>query len=247
MAPTTTQATGEAAGAAPQPTPPTTNEQSEVAAQQGQAIQVAAEENPQLGHAVLVTYFDGSHTLRSVVAHVLAVSLSPDENGMPSLSVAFPTLPPDARKLSGPRFQEGYERRTGVVHYKHPDAIAGKVSIVWGHAADETTFPTLIQPGGDGQNPIFERHILEEPPKPPVAQVAAVQGGKAPAGSSAPTLTSEAGAPHPVGEHPAPQAAATQEPAAEGSAAPAEEPVHAAEKSAEPSDAGDTGSATKSA
>lgn len=148
------------------------------------------EADPTIGAAVLVSYYDGKHVLRNVAAHVLALSPS-SVAGLPSLTVAFPSIPADPLKLSSPRWYEAFERRCGVLHHTHPDALAGKVMIVWGHATDETTFPALIKPEGSAENPIFERHILEDA-RPDIAQVAAIQSGKAPEGSSAPALTSEA-------------------------------------------------------
>jgi hypothetical protein len=182
--------------------------------------QPAPEPSPTIGGEVIVSYIDGNHTVRTVVAHVLAITPASTAGEQPSLSLAFPHQPIDVLKLSSARWSDAYERRTGVVHHTHPDAVSGKAPIAWGHALGGGNFlPALIKsPEGDGKNPIFERHILEDRPvRPDVAQVSAVQHGKAPEGVSAPALTSEVGSPAPVqlGEgiaEPKPPADPTSEP-----------------------------------
>jgi hypothetical protein len=164
------------------------------------------DQKPTVGKAVLVTFFGGAHVLRSAVAHVLAVSTYATdlttEDGLPSISVAYPAEPIDALKLASPRWQDAYIRKSGVVHFSHPLAKAGKVSIVWGHPVQEGELPTLIQPEGDGQNPIFTREQLPEQTQPDMSQVAAVQSGRAPEGVSVSPLTSDAISPTTAPETP---------------------------------------------
>jgi hypothetical protein len=121
---------------------------------------------PHIGGAVLVSYHDKHHVVRSVMAHVLAIAggthlSTPD--GMPAITVAYPDPAADPSTLQGPSFHKGYRRETGVVHHLHPDAQAGKHHIVWGHALDDDEMPDdlLEAPKSSAANPVFDRHQPE--------------------------------------------------------------------------------------
>lgn len=155
---------------------------------------------PAIGKAVLVTYFDPKHEVKSQVAHVLSIgTLATElatEDGHPSLTLAFPSDSADPAKLGSPRWNDAYQRVSGVVHYTHPLARAGKVSVVWGYPVEVDVLPTLLTPEGNAENPIFERQELHElEPPTDLSQTVAVQSGKAPEGTVISPLTSDAGLP----------------------------------------------------
>jgi len=131
---------------------------------------------PRVGGAVVVSHFDRHHKVHTVVAHVLAISggihlLTPD--GAPALTVAFPDPAADPTVLQGPNFARAYRREVGVVHHSHPEAQAGRHSIVWGHALDqeELNEEALLEgPKHSAVNSAYERHQ-------PEANLAEIQQG----------------------------------------------------------------------
>ena len=127
---------------------------------------------PAIGSAVLVTFFDGSHALSSVVAHVLGITgaaanlATPD--GHPALTVAYPDPAADPAVLSRANWQKGYVRKASVVHFTHELATSGKESIVWGYPVVLSELPILIKPEAPATNPIFERPVDTEVPEVPL-------------------------------------------------------------------------------
>jgi len=152
------------------------------------------ENDPIVGQAVLVSYYDTQHNVKSAVAHVLAISPFKPDGSFPTLTVAYPADPIDAIKLGSPHWADAYVRAGGVPHFSAPEAIDGKVPVVWGHAADQSSFPNLQKPDGDGQNPIYTREIIgaAREQAPDVAQILAVQTGQAPQPSAWTPVVSEA-------------------------------------------------------
>src|ERR1700744_2800301 len=83
---------------------------------------------PQVGDAVVVSFYDATHNVHTSVAHVLAVSPSDVPGVPPSITAAYPAFPANLRALAGARFWEGYVRAASVKNVARPDVIAGRES-----------------------------------------------------------------------------------------------------------------------
>lgn len=118
---------------------------------------------PVIGGAVLVTLYNGSHELSTLVAHVLAISGAAANlataDGRPALTVAYPDPTADPSILSSANWQRAYVRKTGVVHFSHQSAVDGQQSIVWGYPVELADLPVLIKPTGPASNPALDRQI----------------------------------------------------------------------------------------
>ncbi|MDE2102775.1 MAG: hypothetical protein KGL39_36360 [Patescibacteria group bacterium] len=122
--------------------------------------------NSHIGGAVMVSFYDSGHRIHSAFAHVLAEGPQ-DENGNPSLSVAFPDPDANPQKLASPKWYEAYRRVSGVLHVDNPAVVDGKVSIAWGGTIGSTqdlkgTGPEIPQPEGDASRPYYKRPVLKE-------------------------------------------------------------------------------------
>lgn len=148
-----------------------------------------------VGSPVLVAFFNGQHVKSTAVAHVTAVGPVDEKTNQPTISVTFPTQPADERKLASARWPDAYTRQTGVQHYSHPDVQAGKLPVAYGGEFEVVSEPSIPQPAGSGDNPIFDRHIID-PAAPKVTEAIAAQQGKMPEGSHASPVASEAGTVH---------------------------------------------------
>ncbi|HEV2174012.1 MAG TPA: hypothetical protein VGR71_10610 [Nitrospira sp.] len=161
---------------------------------------------PEIGQPTLVAFFGADHIVKLSLAHVLSIGPVEPETGEPTLTVAFPTpatdaQPVDARKLGSVRWSDAYTRATGVQHFSHPDVKSGKAAIAWGGdgAIEILEAPEIPQPEGAGSvdNPIYQRHELDQEPAPTAVNEALLaQHGKAPEGAHLSPATSEAGATH---------------------------------------------------
>lgn len=156
---------------------------------------------PEIGQPTLIAFYNADHTVKLTVAHVLAIGPADAATGQPTLTVAYPAEPFDARKLGSVRWGDAYARVTGVQHYTHPDVKDGKLSIAWGGdgAIEVDSVPEIPQPEGKGstENPIYQRQELQEPQaSTEVNEAIIAQRGQAPEGSHLSPATSEAGETH---------------------------------------------------
>lgn len=122
-----------------------------------------------VGAAVLVSFFDAGHKIHAAFAHVHAIGPA-DEDGNPTLSVAFPDPNADPVALTRASWQLAYRKVVGVKHVDHPDVQDGKESIAWGgdFASPEELkggAPEIPQPEGDGSRPYFKRQVPADVPR----------------------------------------------------------------------------------
>jgi hypothetical protein len=88
------------------------------------------------GDVVRAVTFIGGGTGRTVYGTVLGVNADPalaGDDGAPALSLSFmdPSIPLNAHALGGPRWQEVFQRRSGVLHSSAAAVTEGKESVFW--------------------------------------------------------------------------------------------------------------------
>jgi hypothetical protein len=135
-----------------------------------------------VGDAVVVRFYDGSHNGHSVIAHALGISPATEEDVPPSLTLAFPDPNCDPAVLRSASWYQGYTRRMGVPHFSSSDVTEGRQLIAWA-PLDSATELSVPQPEGDGSKPYLGRGVPETPAPQIVEMAAAVQSGKVPESS----------------------------------------------------------------